>query len=289
MAGVAAATQSGRRALVVPGHDVILPHHAGPGRCDNGLMSVSRLDAVAAAAVDIAEAAARELGGDGVGAHLGARADGERVVTPRLAAAQAGYTGWYWAVTVARASRAKTVTVDEVVLLPGEDALLAPEWVPWAERLRPDDLAPGDVLPTPGDDPRLVPGYLASGDESVDDVAVTAVATELFLGRPRVLSAEGRDDASDRWQSGEHGPDSAMAQAAAATCESCGFLMALSGTLRGAFGVCANEFSPADGAVVAADFGCGAHSEAIAAATPDWPTPEPGEIYDDDAIDITVS
>jgi len=45
-----------------------------------------------------------------------------------------GYPGWYWTVTVARVEDAEP-TVLEVELLPNEGALLAPEWVPWAERM----------------------------------------------------------------------------------------------------------------------------------------------------------
>lgn len=45
-----------------------------------------------------------------------------------------GYPGWYWTVTVARVEGAEP-TVLEAELLPDEGALLAPEWVPWAERL----------------------------------------------------------------------------------------------------------------------------------------------------------
>ena len=86
------------------------------------------------------------------------------MVTHYFAADLPGYAGWRWAVTVARASRSKAVTVDEVVLLPGEGALLPPEWVPWSERLLPGDLGVGDVVPTPADDDRLVPAYLLSDD-----------------------------------------------------------------------------------------------------------------------------
>ncbi|MFF5623749.1 DUF3027 domain-containing protein [Microbacterium sp. NPDC012755] len=45
-----------------------------------------------------------------------------------------GYPGWYWTVTVDRVDDEEP-TVLEVELLPGDGALLAPEWVPWAERL----------------------------------------------------------------------------------------------------------------------------------------------------------
>jgi hypothetical protein len=44
-------------------------------------------------------------------------------------------------------------------------------------------------------------------------------------------------------------------------CGTCGFLIVLGGALGQAFGVCANAFAPADGRVVALNYGCGAHSE----------------------------
>ncbi len=120
-------------------------------------------DAVCAAAVDLARAAAQAVAGHQlVGDHVGVEADAERIVTHFFACTDRAYTDWRWAVTVVRAPRSKTVTVDEVVLLPGPGALLAPAWVPWSERLQAGDLGVGDVLPTAADDERLVPGYAAS-------------------------------------------------------------------------------------------------------------------------------
>lgn len=233
-----------------------------------------KLDSVCAAAVDNARAAAVEVGGDQVGEPVGVRAEGERVVTHAFAATVPGYSGWYWAVSVARAPRAKVVTVDEVVLLPGDDALLAPEWVPWSERLRPGDLSPGDLLPSDPDDWRLVPAYTASGDPEVDDVAY-----ELGLGRERVLSREGRLEAAARWYEGDGGPDTAMARNAPAHCGTCGFFLPLAGALRAGFGVCSNEVAATDGRAVSVEFGCGAHSEAVVDVPP---LAEPaGEVYSD--------
>ena len=80
-------------------------------------------------------------------------------------------TGWRWAVTVTRASRAKLVTVNEVVLLPGPDALLAPEWVPWRDRLRPGDVGVGDLMPVSPDDERLVPVVAGEGEDGLQDWA----------------------------------------------------------------------------------------------------------------------
>lgn len=218
-------------------------------------------------------------GADAVGEHLGVRADEDRVATHAFAATLPGYGGWYWAVTVARAPRSRTVTVDEVVLLPGADALLAPQWVPWEERVRPGDLAPGDLLPAPpSDDPRLVPGYVLS-----DEPAVEAVAFELGLGRERVMSHEGRLDAAQRWHAGDHGPRTAMARHAPGHCGTCGFYLPLAGSLAAGFGVCGNEVTEADGQVVSVEYGCGAHSEARVEMTP---LAEVGELVYDDGDEI---
>jgi hypothetical protein len=196
------------------------------------------------------------------------KADGDRVVTHYFDCQSTGYFGWRWAVTVTRAARSKTVTVDEVVLLPGADALLAPPWLPWSERLRPGDLRAGDLLPTSVDDERLEPGYTGADEEPNEFAQNAPVAYELGLGRPRVLSRYGAEMAARRWYSGEGGPHTSMAEAAPARCSTCGFLVALSGSLGHSFGVCANEYSPSDGGVVSLDHGCGAHSEAGLVPTP---------------------
>ena len=46
-----------------------------------------------------------------------------------------GYPGWRWAATLARVDAESPVNVLEVELLPGAGAVIAPEWVPWSERL----------------------------------------------------------------------------------------------------------------------------------------------------------
>jgi Protein of unknown function (DUF3027) len=217
-------------------------------------------------ASDLARAAAVEMAGqECVGNHVGLQADGERVVTHFFECLQPGYVGWRWAVTVARASRSKLVTVDEVVLLPGPNSLLAPEWVPWRDRVRPGDLGVGDILPATPDDERLVPVVASEGDDGLQ--AWPGEDESELPGPPeaaqvRVLSAIGRDDTAERWYTGAHGPHTALTRSAPAQCASCGFMVRLSGPLGAVFGVCANEYAPEDGRVVSADHGCGAHSEA---------------------------
>ncbi|GAA1350291.1 DUF3027 domain-containing protein [Streptomyces beijiangensis] len=256
-------------------------------------------DRLCAEAVDLAREAAEEAAFPGVvGEHVIAVAEGDRVVTHYFECKEFGYRGWRWAVTVARASRAKFVTLDETVLLPGPDSLLAPEWVPWNERLRPGDMGPGDLLPTEAEDLRLEPGYsgedtpppnsvvseeLASRVEAEDaevvervDVplrgSITSVAEELGMRRARVLSRYGLHVAADRWDE-SFGAKTPMAQAAPATCVSCAFMVPLTGSLSQAFGVCANEFGPADGHVVSLAYGCGGHSEAAVMPAPPRPAP----------------
>jgi len=229
-------------------------------------------DQACAEAVDLArDALVAVVGADQVGGYLGVQAEGERIVTHLFDCADPAYTGWSWAVTVVRAPRAKAVTVSETVLLPGSGALLAPDWVPWHDRLRPGDLGVGDLLPAPPDDERLVPLVVLEGDDAVvgwfggDGDSGPAEPSELPApGRSRVLSAIGRESASERWYTSEHGPRTPLAHAAPAHCVSCGFFVPLSGELGRLFGACANAYAPDDGRVVSADHGCGAHSESMA-------------------------
>jgi hypothetical protein len=128
------------------------------------------VDEACADAVDLARAAAQQEAEPGlVGEYLGVEPEGDRVCTHLFACLDLAYEGWRWAVTVARASRSKTVTVSESLLLPGPDSLLAPDWVPWRDRVRPGDLGVGDLLPAHADDDRLVPAAVLEGDGGVLD------------------------------------------------------------------------------------------------------------------------
>jgi len=243
-------------------------------------------DAALVDAADVARGVLAELDAEDVGEHLGHESEGERVVTHYFACTRAGYRGWRWAVTVARAPRQKTITVDEVVLLPGDEAIVAPEWVPWKERIQPGDLSPGDLLPVEDDDPRLVPTYSFGDDplDADDKAQVRQVATDLGLGRVRTLSVEGRDLAAQRWYDGDGGPSSALAQSAPASCTSCGFLVRIAGPLSEMFGVCANGNANDDGRIVSFDHGCGAHSE-VQLTKKQMPVPMPDHVHDTVALD----
>jgi DUF3027 family protein len=239
-------------------------------------------DAAAVAAVDAARAALlEEVDAADVGEHLGHLVEGERLVTHLFACERAGYLGWRWSVTVTRAPRQKVVTIDEIVLIPGAEAIVAPEWVPYRERIKPGDLSPGDLLPVDDDDPRLVPTY-SFGDDPLDPdekAQVRQVAQDLGLGRVRTLSPEGRELAAQRWYDGDGGPGSPLAQSAPDSCTTCGFLMRIAGPLSELFGVCANGDANDDGRVVSLDHGCGAHSE-VRLAKKHEPQPLPEPVFD---------
>lgn len=253
--------------------------------------TAGRPDATLAAATDLARAVVLEIADPGdVGEHLGAvaevAADKDKVVTHLFACTRPGYTGWRWSVTLTRARRVKTPTVNEVVMLPGDDAIVAPEWVPWKERLQPGDLSPGDLLPVEDEDPRLVPTWsFGDGDDSADPLSkddkaqVRQVSGDLGLGRVRTLSPEGRDMAAERWYAGPGGPEAALARSAPDTCHTCAFLVRLQGPLTEMFGVCANGNANDDGRVVSFDHGCGAHSE-VKLARKQQPRPLPDHVFD---------
>jgi len=183
-----------------------------------------------------------------------------------------GYPGWYWEVSLVEVSGQAELSVSEVNLLPGSAAVVPEQWKPWADRVEAGDLGVGDLLPVSENDERLTAGFTALGDldELAEDLApLHPVQWELGLGREQVLSTIGLERAVDRWFEKQNGPRSAMAKSAPAQCGSCGFLVAIGGSIGQVFGVCGNEFGAADGQVVATTFGCGAHSSVrVAQSTP---------------------
>jgi hypothetical protein len=94
-------------------------------------------------------------------AHVGALRDvvvDDHVATVRFATTQGGYPGWNWTVSIA-VNPGMDPSVLETELMPVEGALVAPDWVPWADRL--DDYLAQQALD----------GELASADASLDDDA----------------------------------------------------------------------------------------------------------------------
>jgi hypothetical protein len=97
---------------------------------------------------------------DAVGAFLGQVDEEGGAVSLLFEAAMLGYPGWRWTVSVATVEGAEP-TVLEAELMPGEGALLSPDWVPWSERLAEYEAAQGAAL--------FVPGSGADDDSDDDD------------------------------------------------------------------------------------------------------------------------
>lgn len=206
-----------------------------------------------------------------------------------------GYEGWQWSVTLYHDAELDHWTVNESSLVPTDNALRPPEWIPWKDRLEPTDLAVTDSIGTDPDDPRLEEGFHATradggaapteasetSEEDVEDAV-----EEFELSRRHVLTPLGRAQTAKRWYEGPRGPKSLSTKTADGNpCSTCGFFIPLKGELNLLFGVCANKWSPDDGRVVSIDHGCGEHSE-IEPPEPShlWVQSKPA--FDDLHIDI---
>jgi Protein of unknown function (DUF3027) len=92
--------------------------------------------AVDASVVDAARAALLETTSeDSVGEVRGLTDPSEGVIDVHFENTLAGYPGWTWSVSVSTVDGTEHPSVLELGLIPGEDSLVAPEWVPWSERL----------------------------------------------------------------------------------------------------------------------------------------------------------
>ena len=72
---------------------------------------------------------------NGVGFFIESIEEDEGVVTYLFEGKLKGYVGWRWSVSVYQADEKSPATISEVLLVPGPDSLIAPDWVPWSERL----------------------------------------------------------------------------------------------------------------------------------------------------------
>lgn len=95
---------------------------------------------------------------DTVGALISETTDEEGVSTILFASAMLGYPDWHWTVSLATLP-GEEPTVLEAELLPGEGSLLAPDWVPWSDRLEDYKAAQAAIAA----------GELAAIDDESDD------------------------------------------------------------------------------------------------------------------------
>ena len=86
-----------------------------------------------------------------VGDYVGTTDEGDGIVSVLFASAQPGYPDWKWTVSIAQVP-GEEPTVLEVELMPAEGALLAPDWVPWSDRLADYKAAQEHASETADDD-----------------------------------------------------------------------------------------------------------------------------------------
>jgi len=86
--------------------------------------------------VEQASTALKEYSEGSFGKFLSQTEQDKGVIEVRFESTAKGYSGWHWVVTLTQPDKRKAATLSEINLLAGEGALLAPEWVPWSERLR---------------------------------------------------------------------------------------------------------------------------------------------------------
>lgn len=118
---------------------------------------------------ELARAALAEITPDDtVGEYLGTQSEGEHLESHLWASAKPGYPDWRWTVTVVSLPDAEP-SVMELELLPTEDSVIAPDWVPWSVRLAEFKAAQAAAAAAgqPTADEDLLPEF--EGDDELDD------------------------------------------------------------------------------------------------------------------------
>jgi hypothetical protein len=173
-------------------------------------------DDILLAAVDVARAALIEITPEEtIGAPVGHIVEGDRVLSLLFECTMRGYPGWHWTVTLARTDDDAEPSVLETELMPGENALLAPDWVPWSDRLADyqasqeaarlaesgteddatddadDEIDDDDVEDDEDDD----------DDADIDDVELDDIdGVDIDELHSEVNDADGQDDAEDDFE-----------------------------------------------------------------------------------------
>lgn len=155
---------------------------------------------------DFAKAIALDMAEDpsDVGDFVTSQDLGDGVTDFRFESHIAGYEGWQWSVTMYHDEELDHWTVNESSLLPTEQALLPPKWIPWKDRLEPTDLSVTDSIGTDPDDPRL--------EEGLTDQQIEAVADA--IEKERKAADEAATATTD--ETGDAEADSASAEPAVA-------------------------------------------------------------------------
>jgi hypothetical protein len=123
---------------------------------------------------------------------------------------QKGYVGWRWSVTIFQDKKNQPATVSEIVLLPGDDSLIAPDWVPWSERLSDykalqielEKQAALDALEDESDDD-------ADDDASAESAEESAAESAEEFGKKETKDSEDGELSVSNLEEGEDAQDDA--------------------------------------------------------------------------------
>ncbi|WP_052274219.1 DUF3027 domain-containing protein [Arthrobacter sp. L77] len=174
---------------------------------------IPKTDSVLEAAVERARQGVLEIAPESqVGRHVSATIDGERLVTHRFEAFVPGYGGWQWYASVARVARSKDVTVCEVGLLPSSASLLAPEWLPWSERVRPEDSPQDEASPSDAAGDAVTTDAADAADAPVTTDAPVTVDAADTTDAPVTADAADATDAGVTPVAGEDDPETSAAE-----------------------------------------------------------------------------
>lgn len=175
---------------------------------------------------DIARAVAMDVADEPeqVGDVVNAIELGDNVTDFRLAADVRGYEGWQWSVTLYHDAEVGTWTVNESSLVPTDDALVPPAWVPWKDRLEPTDLAPTDSIGTDPDDPRLEGGFRktepVAGATAGEDGKSAETAEQAEKSAETAEQAEPAEPAAEKTQDSAENAENAESADSSETAES---------------------------------------------------------------------
>ena len=174
---------------------------------------------------DIARAVAMDVADEPeqVGDVVNAIELGDNVTDFRLAADVRGYEGWQWSVTLYHDAEVGTWTVNESSLVPTDDALVPPAWVPWKDRLEPTDLAPTDSIGTDPDDPRLEGGFRktepVAGATAGEDGTSAETAEQAEKSTETAEQAESAEPVAEKTQDSAENAESADSSESAESTE----------------------------------------------------------------------
>ena len=108
-----------------------------------------------------------------------------------------GYEGWQWSVTMYHDVELDHWTVNESSLVPTDEALRPPKWIPWKDRLEPGDLAVTDSIGTDPDDPRMEDGFRRTRQDAPEDAGAHDGTSNGASDDGRVVDQEPAPDAKE--------------------------------------------------------------------------------------------